>query len=125
MLTPIPRATLSARLRYSPDFSVLNFKPSARLRNPVPTFETTPAARSQAIPRIFLSRMRSKLAATINNGMTKLTTLHHACRTESPVVHFSLSTVLSTSEHRNKKRPKLTTGGSQKRQLSTEARELP
>ncbi len=74
---------------------------------------------------VSLSRMSSKPAASINNGMTKLTSLHHACRTESAAVHFSLSTVLSTSEHRSKKRPKLTTGGSQKRQLSTEDRDLP
>src|SRR5260370_39565623 len=61
----------------------------------------------------------------MNKGMEKFTSLHHACRTESAAVHFSLSTVLSTSEHRSKKRPKLTTGGSQKRQLSTEDRDLP
>jgi len=57
--------------------------------------------------------------------MTKLTSLHHACRTESAAVHFSLSTVLSTSEHRSRKIPKLTAGGNQKRQLSTEDRDLP
>src|SRR5262245_8885383 len=90
-----------------------------------PMNETIPAARSNAVPRISLPMINSKPAASINNGMTKLASLHHACRTESTVVHFSLSRVLSTSEDTTRKMPKLTAGGNQKRQFSMDDRDLP
>jgi hypothetical protein len=111
---------LRALLRSSPDFSALNFIPSARLRNPVPTFEITPAARSHAMPLTFLSRMASKPEATSNNGMTKLTNLHHVCRSASVIVHFSLRMLWSTVLHRNRKMPRLTVGSTQKSRVFAE-----
>ena len=111
---------LRARLRSSPDFSALNLIPSARLRNPVPTFEVTPAANSHTMPLTFLPRKASKLEATSNNGMTKLTTLHHVCRNASATVHFSLRMLRSTVLHRNKKMLRLAVGSTQKSRVSAE-----
>ena len=103
----------SARLRFSPDFSWLNLRPSARRQKPVPIFESIPAIMSHATPLTFRSSRASIATATTKSGMTRLTNLQAACRMVSAAVHFSPSMVLLALAHRTKTTPRLSVGGTQ------------